>query len=211
MAQRRHHYERAFESYLRSNRIPYIAVDEARRALVPGAGDGRFEAPRLAAEEDARALKSFDFVVYGRERSLLVETKGRKLPAGRRAPTWSSMQNWVTSADLDSLSRWSELFGDGFDSSFIFIYWCEAQPPDGLYQEVFEHEGRWYALREAPLDQYSAFARVRSARWDTVSVPAADYARISRPFRGGDWPSAPSPPAIPDALHPCGPSVSSVA
>lgn len=34
------HYERAFEAYLRAHRIPYVAVDEARRALVPAMARG---------------------------------------------------------------------------------------------------------------------------------------------------------------------------
>jgi hypothetical protein len=46
MANRDNHYEAAFEAYLRERRLPYIAVDEARRSLVP---DG--------------SLKSLDFIV----------------------------------------------------------------------------------------------------------------------------------------------------
>ena len=33
VAQRRFHYEQAFEHYLRANRVPYVAVDEAKKAL----------------------------------------------------------------------------------------------------------------------------------------------------------------------------------
>src|SRR3972149_2650541 len=43
---RDNHYEAAFEAYLRRRRLPYVAVDEARRSLAP---DG--------------ALKSLDFIV----------------------------------------------------------------------------------------------------------------------------------------------------
>ena len=35
---RDNHYEAAFEEYLRSKQVPYVAVDEARRSL---AGDGQ--------------------------------------------------------------------------------------------------------------------------------------------------------------------------
>ena len=35
MAQRRFHYEQAFEYYLRANRVPYVAVDEAKKSLLP--------------------------------------------------------------------------------------------------------------------------------------------------------------------------------
>ena len=41
MAQRRFHYVQAFEHYLRANRIPYVAVDEAKKSLIPlGHGSG---------------------------------------------------------------------------------------------------------------------------------------------------------------------------
>ena len=40
MAQRRHHYEAAFEGYLRQRRIPYVAVDEAKKSLLPGSPAG---------------------------------------------------------------------------------------------------------------------------------------------------------------------------
>jgi hypothetical protein len=39
VTQRRHHYEAAFEQYLRATRVPYVAVDEAKKALLPGAAD----------------------------------------------------------------------------------------------------------------------------------------------------------------------------
>ena len=35
MGQRRHHYEAAFEAYLREKRLPYVSVNEARKALLP--------------------------------------------------------------------------------------------------------------------------------------------------------------------------------
>ena len=34
MANRDNHYEAAFEEYLRARRIPYVAVDEARRSVM---------------------------------------------------------------------------------------------------------------------------------------------------------------------------------
>ncbi len=37
MANRDNHYEAAFEQYLRSRRVAYVAVDEAKRSLL---GDG---------------------------------------------------------------------------------------------------------------------------------------------------------------------------
>ncbi len=166
MAQRRFHYEQAFEHYLRANRIPYVAVDEARKALLP-AGDAM------------PSIKSFDFVVYGPNgRNLLLDVKGRKLAAG----SGRRLENWVTRDDVEGLDRWSRLFGPGFEATFLFMYWCERQPPDALFEEIFEFAGRWYALRETPLADYCRAMQPRSVRWDTLCVPAAEFQRISRPF-----------------------------
>ncbi|MFK7788592.1 MAG: HYExAFE family protein, partial [Phycisphaeraceae bacterium] len=116
MANRRFHYDRAFEHYLRANQIAYVAVDEAKRALT---GDRRDQV--LPTK-----LKSFDFVVYSENGSnLLVDVKGRK-HAGN---TGRAFQNWVTRDDVESLAKWSEIFGDGFEPAFAFLFWCEAQPP----------------------------------------------------------------------------------
>jgi hypothetical protein len=166
MAQRRFHYEQAFEHYLRANRIPYVAVDEAKKALLP-------------REDEMRSIKSFDFVVYGPDgRNLLLDIKGRKLGSGGSG----GMQNWVTRDDVVGLERWARLFGTGFEPCFVFMYWCEAQPPDALFEEIFEYGSRWYALREVGLSDYTREMRTRSPRWDTLSIPARAFHRISRPF-----------------------------
>src|SRR3954462_15457758 len=62
MADRNVHYEAAFEAYLRQRAIPYVAVDEAKRALFANA-----------------KLKGFDFVVYSKNGpNLLIDIKGRQ-------------------------------------------------------------------------------------------------------------------------------------
>jgi radical SAM superfamily enzyme YgiQ (UPF0313 family) len=165
MAQRRHHYEQAFEGYLRAHRIPYVAVDEAKKALLP----------RGSA---AGSLKSFDFVIYGEGANLLVEVKGRK--AGRRR-----LESWVTLEDLASLRRWEELFGPEFQAAFVFVYWHEDQPADALFQEVFDSRGRWYALRCVRVGDYAAGMKVRSPRWRTVELPRGWFERVSAPLVTG--------------------------
>src|SRR3954462_8670116 len=144
MAQRRHHYEHAFEEYLRLRRIPYVAVDEARKTLLP-----RGPVPTVRTPEDIAALaslKSFDFVIYGQGANLLVEVKGRQIKQReRRRPETKGlfqtprplragrMESWVTLDDVQSLQKWEGLFGPDFQSVFIFVYWCESQPPDALF------------------------------------------------------------------------------
>ncbi|MGQ0628326.1 MAG: HYExAFE family protein [Phycisphaerales bacterium] len=196
MSQTRYHAERAFESYLRARRIPYVAVNEARRALLP------LEA---ASPADDR-LKSFDFVVYGRDRNLLVEVKGRRLAANARAgiparhqrpgglaPARSGggrgagprLECWSTERDVADLLRWQSLFGEGFEAAFVFVYACVTQPADGVFDEVFPFEGAWYALRAIGAETYARQMKVRSPRWGTVDLPARVFAHESRAFGPG--------------------------
>jgi len=178
MAQRGLHYEQAFEHYLRANRVPYVAVDEAKKALVPATRRG------ASAEAAGGALKSFDFVVYTPQRHLLVDVKGRMFGVSGRGNPLSSRryESWVTQDDVDSLGQWQKLFGPDFQAVFVFAYCLRQQPPDALYEEVFEFSQRWYALREVSVGDYTARMMQRSGSWGTVHLSAADFAAASRTF-----------------------------
>lgn len=169
MVQRRFHYDRAFEAYLRSRRVPYVAVDEAKKALLP----------RKSLRKN---LKSFDFVIYGKEINLIVDVKGRRFKEGSGAGTKKRLECWVTRDDVESLSLWEKLFGETFQALFVFLYWCEGQPPDGLFQEVFTFQDRWYIVRAVRLADYRRHMKVRSEKWKTVDLPAAAFREVSCPF-----------------------------
>ena len=161
---RRFHYEAAFERWLRGHAVPYVGVDEAKRAIAP-TGYG------------AHTLKSFDFVVYRPGPvNLLVEVKGRKLG------TASSYPNWSTRGDVESLLRWQGLFGEGFMAAFVFLYWCEHEPRDALFQDVFEAGGKWYLPMMVRVADYARRMRRRSAKWDTVHLAAADFRELAVPL-----------------------------
>ena len=86
MAKRSNHYEAAFEEYLRSRQIPYVAVDEKKRALLGGS-----------------SLKSLDFIVspvVGG--SWLIDVKGRRFPAGPAV----SIRHWIRRVILRRSWRW---------------------------------------------------------------------------------------------------------
>ena len=198
MAQRRFHYEQAFEHYLRANGVPYVAVDEAKRAL---------QGP--ADQPGARKLKSFDFVVYSQSgANLLIDVKGRKLslrksakpktpaaagpalfdtaaarPATQPPAPRSAMQNWVTRDDVSCLESWHAIFGQGFEPAFAYLFWCDSQPPDALFLEVFEFGKRWYAVLAVRLQDYTAHMRDRSAKWGTVSLPTDAFQQHARPLK----------------------------
>ena len=158
------HYEAAFEDYLQKGQIAYVAVDEAKRA----------------AFREAR-LKSFDFIVYAHDATnWLVDIKGRRWATRRNQskPTW---ENWVTQADLDGLEQWEQVFGSGFAALFVFAYLIEERtPPPAEIVHLFRDNS--YVFVGVPLAEYRLHARLRSPRWGTVNIPAAEFARYARPL-----------------------------
>lgn len=182
MPQRRHHYERAFESYLRDQRIRYVSVDEARRAFLPDGAKFRIHTDGGSA---GVALKSFDFVLYGESMNWLVDVKGRQVKVRGRSvgsPASGRMECWATRDDIQGLKAWERLFGEGFRAALIFVYWCEDAPPAGLFQDLTEYQGRWYALRSITADDYASAMKTRSARWGTVDLAQPDFERLSQPL-----------------------------
>ena len=162
MALRRFHYDQAFEHYLRSKRIPYVAVDEAKRAL-----------------HGHSNLKNFDFVVYGQQGcNLLVDVKGRK----HTGKTRKQFDNWVSEDDISDLLQWEALFGNDFAATLVFLFWCDAQPPDALFTEIFLFNDRWYAVLAISVREYQAHMKQRSPKWRTVNIPAEDFSEHAKPL-----------------------------
>ncbi len=96
----------------------------------------------------------------------------------------------MTEEDIESLSTWERLFGDGFAAALVFVYWCDDLPGGALFEEIFELHARWYALRAVSLSAYAAHMRARSAKWKTVHVPPLVFDRISTTLVG---PAGPQP------------------
>jgi DNA-binding sugar fermentation-stimulating protein len=164
MADRSVHYESAFEEYLRQRGIPYVAVDEAKKALFSNA-----------------KLKSFDFVVYSKTGpNLLIDVKGRSC---RNATGKRGFETWTTERDVQDLMQWEQVFGEGFKAVFTFIYWIDA-PMEGFEPEpgMFQHRDKWYLLMGVALDEYRNHMRRRSAKWETVSLPAEAFRNLAKPF-----------------------------
>lgn len=211
MAQRSVHYEAAFERYLRSRKIPYIAVDEAKKTLFPqgvfgqgvggvGRGTGRRGTGGGTSQTGLDPIGSGNgengeragVVGEGTRDALksfdfVIYGEGTNLLIeikGRRAGASMSarLENWVTHEDVQSLLRWERLFGTGFEACFIFVYWFESQPADTLFEELLESEGMWYGLRAVPVRDYARVMRTRSQRWGTCDIPRADFDALSVPF-----------------------------
>lgn len=168
MAKRHNHYEAAFEALLRDRRVPYVAVDEQRRSLV-------------ARSTGRDSLKSVDFLISppGPE-SFLVDIKGRRFPSGTRHKQY--WRNWSTRDDLRSLAEWARYFGEHFTPLLLFAYWVTEDrspiPPDDLWH----FRDRTYAFVAMPLADYWRSSRTLSTKWDTVSMPAAEFRRTASPW-----------------------------
>lgn len=154
------HYESAFEDYLRRQGLPYIAVDEAKKALFAGA-----------------KLKSFDFVVYRPQGdNLLVDVKGRS--CGKTG----TLQNWATREDIDDLRQWQDIFGTGFRAIFLFMYHWPADPESAPFKDLFQHQNRWYSMLAISIADYRTHMKTRSEAWGTVHLPMADFRKLAKPF-----------------------------
>jgi hypothetical protein len=152
------HYERAFENWLIDNRIRYIVVDEHKRAAFA-----------------RRKIKSFDFLVYPRKGGVIIaEVKGRKF-AGTSVAKLAGFECWVTIEDIEGLSRWRQIFGNGHQGVFIFAYKAENIDVDFDGMDVLDFDAGRYVFFCIRLDDYCLFMKRRSPKWQTVTLPADKF------------------------------------
>jgi len=161
MANRDNHYEAAFEAYLRSRQVPYVAVDEAKRSLLADA-----------------SIKSLDFIVSMPESAWLIDVKGRRFPSGFQKQYW---KNWSTRDDLQSLSQWERLFGERFGGLFVFAYNIVGDRSPLPAERLFEFRGGVYGFVAIRLREYALHARPISPRWDTVAMPTVQFRELAAP------------------------------
>lgn len=164
MAHRNIHYEAAFENYLRTKGWPYVAVDEAKKAIFADV-----------------AIKSFDFIVYSSSGpNLLVDVKGRKFPdgiTGRQRGRDKAWENWITRSDVDGLLEWENVFGKDFVPMLVFAYWLQGPPQRSPFEEVHFFREKHYAFMGISLHDYVEAAKPRSLKWQTLAVPSAHFAK----------------------------------
>ncbi len=164
MVLRRNHYDAAFESYLRTSRTPYVAVDEKRRALAQNS-----------------SIKSLDFIVYAKQGpNLLFDVKGRTeiFPDQRNKRRW---ENWATVEDIQGLQQWQELFGEGFISGLVFAYQLPADSISNNLEKLYAYKGNLYAFYLVKIDEYRQKMRPRSQSWQTVFLHQRDFYEMRQP------------------------------
>ncbi|MBI5725906.1 MAG: HYExAFE family protein [Planctomycetes bacterium] len=163
MADRSVHYEAAFEDYIRSRGLPYVAVDEAKKAIF-----------------GAASIKSFDFLVYSSAGpNLLIDVKGRKFPgelSGRKRGACRTWENWITRQDAEGLTEWEKVFGGDFQAVLVFAYWLQGRPGRSPFQDVHVFRRKHYAFAAVSLADYLKNVRPRSRKWETISMPSVEFA-----------------------------------
>lgn len=156
------HYERAFGNWLIDNHVQYIAVDEKKRAAL-----GRSN------------IKSFDYLLYPRNQQIIVaEVKGRKFK-GTSFAGLTGFECWVTADDVAGLTGWQQIFGLGHTAAFIFAYRIENIDVDFDGRDVFHFNGSRYIFFCVKLDDYCLFMKVRSPKWQTVTLPADKFRKCA--------------------------------
>ncbi len=164
MANRHNHYEQAFEAVLRQRQVPYVAVNESRRNLLPG----------------GESIKNLDFIVSsGGSISWLVDVKGRRFPSGEEQKHY--WKNWSTEDDLAGLAHWESLFGPAFCGLFVFAYNVVGDRSPLPPELMFVHRERLYGFVGIPRLDYQRRAHPISSAWGTVAMSGAEFRRLARP------------------------------
>jgi len=159
-------YEQVFENWLVENRIQYVVVDQQKRRM--------FARSRI---------KSFDFLLYpANSAPVIAEVKGRKFK-GKSLAALAGLECWVTMEDVRGLIRWEQVFADGFQGAFIFAYEIENIDVENDGREVYDFQNSRYMFYAVRLGDYREFMKVRSPKWQTVTLPAAKFRQFAIPVR----------------------------
>src|SRR5688572_12216032 len=163
MANRTNLYEAAFEQLLRDRRVPYVAVDESKRSMLPGA-----------------TLKSLDFLVSAPGGGTwLVDVKGRRFPSGEQKQYW---RNWSTRDDLTSLAQWEELFGQRSQALFVFAYKVIGARSPLPAEMLYPFRGALLGFVGIRLADYVPHARLISPKWQTVALATRRFRQLAEPW-----------------------------
>lgn len=160
-------YELAFENWLIDNNIEYVPVDQRKKHVF-----------------SLSKIKSFDFIIYPCPQSpVLVEVKGRKFK-GTSLFGLKNLQCWVTLDDVRSLIGWEKVFTPECRAYFVFVYQFEKIDVDPDGREVYPFYGERYVFFAVRLDDYRQWMKVRSTRWQTVTLSSQKFRQLAAPVRG---------------------------
>lgn len=159
-------YEQAFENWLIENQLQFVKVDQQKR--------------RIFARNK---IKSFDFMLYPvNSAPVIAEVKGR-LFKGSSLVKETGLECWVTMEDIRGLIQWEQVFNDGTEALFVFAYKFENIDVETDGREVYDFDGNVFMFYVVRLDDYREFMKVRSPKWQTVTLPAVKFRELAVPVR----------------------------
>ena len=154
-------YEQAFASFLTENKIPFVWVDQSTR-------------PQF---QDA-TVKNFDFLLYPDSQCpVLVELKGRTFKGDSLAGL-KGLDGWATFEDVQALSQWLARLCSDYPASqafFVFAFRFANIDVETDGRAIYDYAGRQYLFLAIPLEKYAAAMKIRSPKWQTVTLPADDF------------------------------------
>jgi len=156
-------YEQAFESFLNENKIPFVWVDQSKRP-----------------EFFQSSIKNFDFLINPDSDSpILVELKGRTFKGDSLAGL-KGLDGWATFEDVQALSQWLSRFRNDFPAAeafFVFAFRFANIDVETDGWDVYDYNGRRFLFLAIPLEKYAEAMKIRSPKWQTVTLPAEDFRR----------------------------------
>ena len=88
-----------------------------------------------------------------------------------------------TRGDIDGLTAWQDVFGEGFQAMLVFAYWLLGPEERFPTTHIHTHRDRHYAFMSISLDAYRTHCRRRSDKWDTVALPTATFRSLAKPIQ----------------------------
>jgi len=160
------HYELAFENWLRDRGVQCSEIDESKRAVFEGS-----------------KIKSFDFFVYSSTRKILVaEVKGKKFK-GKSFENLTGLECWVNKSDIEGLCKWQKILGQEYEGVFVFAYMAENVDVDFDGRDVYRYNGNKYLFFGIGLEDYLRYMKVRSPKWQTLTLPADKFRASAREMK----------------------------
>ncbi|MGH9909394.1 MAG: HYExAFE family protein [Nitrososphaerales archaeon] len=164
-------YEKVFEEIIRTCEIPYIAINEAKRAVVRG-----------------KKIKSLDFIVASKNGIYLLDIKGKTFPYGwpkRSIGPRDYWENWVHKDDLEGMELWSKLFESRkVQSLLVFVYKIVKKDELEKFVDYVKMQNTYYGFVAIPASVYKQHWKQRSKApgFTAMYISRSEFPRFVKPF-----------------------------
>ena len=136
----------------------------------------------LDASTSQQRSTAWDMKYPPRPCPIIAEVKGRKFK-GTSTKGLKGFECWVTLDDVKGLINWELIFGSEMEVYFIFAWQFENVDIEADGNEIYEFAQNQYMFYALKLDDYRAFMKIRSPKWQTVTLPAAKFREFATPAR----------------------------